>query len=419
MAVSGIATDRSPSFSLPLRYFLLGVVSYLLTMAGVAVFGGELTGSTWTPHLLALTHLLTLGTLLSVIMGATYQLLPVVLLAKVWSQGLGKAAFWIYLPGMLGMVTGFWTWTPALIGIGGTLVVVAILVFLLNVVLSLKQGATWNRIGAAMAVALTMLVAAGVVGSLRAAAYSLPGLAVPVANAVIAHAHLAAFGCATLYIFGLSYQMVTMFVVTHGHDRLGWPVLVTGTLGIVTLAAGSLGQLPWLWQIGAVLMSVSCWLWCYDVWRMYRGRTRKALDVGLTLVYSALLYLLGATVLGLLLAFGVETGLSHEGMMAAYAFLGLVGFITFTILGWLYKIMPFLSWYHRYSKLVGTKKVPMIKDLFDEKTAWAGFWLSHAGLVAIALSLLLNFAPGVQVGGLLAALGAATVQLMLIQTLRR
>lgn len=419
MAMSGIATDRSPSFSLPLRYFLLGVASYLLTMTGVAAFGGELAGTTWSPHLLALTHLLTLGTVLSVIMGATYQLVPVVLLASVWSQGLGKATFWVYLAGVVGMVAGFWTWAPMLLAAGGTLVVLAILSFLVNVAASLARGATWNRIGLAMVVALVMLVAAGTVGALRVAAYARPGLAVPMAHALAAHAHLAAFGCAALFVFGLSYQMITMFVVTHGHDRLGWPVLVAGTLGITAFAAGGLGQLPWLWRGGAVLMAASSWLWAYDVWRMYRGRTRKALDVGLTLVASAVPYLLAATVLGLMLAFGATPGLSAAGLAAAYAVVGLVGFLVFTIVGWLYKIMPFLSWYHRYSTLVGKQKVPMIKDLFDERTARAGFWLSHAGVLAIALCLIFRFGPGVQVGGLLAALGAATVQLMLIQTLRR
>lgn len=419
MVAGGIATDRSPSFSLPLRYFLLGVASYLCTMIGVAAFGAELTQSTWTPHLLALTHLLALGTIVPMIMGATFQLVPVVLLAQVWSESLGKGVFWVYLAGMLSMVAGFWSWTPPLLGLGGTLVIAAIVAFLVNVAVSLAKGATWGRIGAYMVTALAMLVAAGTIGSLRITGYAVPGLAIPMANAAIAHAHLAAFGCATLLIFGISYQLIAMFAVTHGHERLGWPVYALATLGILTLATGTLGQVTWLWRLGAVLMSLSAWLWIYDVWHMFRGRTRKKLDVGLTLAYSALLYLAGASVLGLTLAFGDASRLPFERLMTTYAVVGLAGWLSFTIMGWLYKIMPFLAWYHRYSKLVGKKKVPMIKDIFDERTGWVGFWLSHAGLVTIALSLMTAFGPGVQAGGLLAALGATTVQLMLIQTLRR
>lgn len=418
MATGGIATDRSPSFSLPLRYFLLGASSYLLTMIGVAAFGAELTLSTWTPRLLALVHLLSLGTLVSMIMGATFQLVPVVLLARVWSEKLGMGAFWVYLAGVIAMVVGFWSWLPLLMGLGGSLVVAALVAFLVNVGVSLAKGATWNRIGAYMVVALAMLAAAGALGALRLAGYAVPGLAIPLANAAIAHAHLAAFGCATLLIFGISYQMIAMFAVTHGHERLGWPVLASGTLGVLALAAGSLGQVSGLWRTGAVLMAVSAWLWTFDVWRMYRGRTRQKLDVGLTLAYSALLYLLGTTLLGLLLVFAPGI-LPVERLMVAYAVVGLGGWLSFTILGWLYKIMPFLAWYHRYSQLVGKKKVPMIKDLFDERTGWVGFWLSHAGLVAIALAILAKVGPGVQLGGLLAALGAMAVNLMLIQTLRR
>lgn len=419
MAVPSIATDRSPSFSLPLRYFAMGVGSVFLSLLGLALVGAELTGTTWSPRLLALTHLLALGGILGMIMGASYQLVPVVLLSRIWSEPLGKGTFWVYLAGTLAMVGGFWTWRPALLGIGGTLVLAGIGAFLVNVTASLTR-ATWNRVGAFFAVALAMLVAAGAVGGLRILSYAMPGLSVPLPNALVAHAHLAAFGCASLLIFGLSYQLVPMFAVTHLHDRFAWPALGLGGVGVLAVAAGSLAQLTPATRLGAVLMAASSLLWSVDVWRMYRSRTRKQLDVGLAISYSALPYLLAASAMGLLLAWGVALpGVPGARLVAVYGLCGLGGWITLSIVGWFYKIMPFLGWYHRYSALVGKKKVPLVKDLYDERLGWAGFWSLHAGALVLALSLLAGSGPGVQVGGAIASAGALTVVLMLAQVLRR
>ncbi len=416
---SAIATDRSPSFSLPLRYFILGVGSVFLSLLGMALFGGELVQTTWTPRLLALTHLLALGGILSMIMGASYQLVPVVLLARIWSEPLGKATFGTYLAGTLGMVVGFWTWQTRILGIGGALVLLSVLAFLVNIAISMTR-ATWNRVGAYMAVSLAMLVAAGAVGGLRVLGYAAPEGAVPLANALVAHAHLAAFGSASLLIFGLSYQLVPMFAVTHLVDRFAWPVLGLGTVGVLGVAGGSLAQLAWPVQLGATLMALASFLWMHDVWRMYQGRTRRQLDVGLIISYGSLAYLAVACVAGLLLAWGVPVpGVPAPRLMALYGASALGGWITLSILGWFYKIMPFLGWYHRYSTLVGKKKVPLVKDLYDERLGRTGCWAFHAGLVALAVSLVAGWGPGVQVGGAIASVGAFTVVLMLVQVLRR
>lgn len=414
-----IATDRSPGFSLPLRHFLMGIASIFLALLGVTLFGGELTHATWTPHLLALTHLLALGGILAVIMGACYQLVPVVLLARIWSEPLGKGTFWVYLAGTLAMVSGFWSWQTQLLGLGAALVLVGIAAFLCNVAVSLLK-ASWSKVGAFLIVALAMLVAAGAVGGLRVLGYAAPGLAVPLFNAMVAHAHLAAFGCATLLIFGISYQLVPMFAVAHSHDRLAWPVLGLGTLGVLAVAGGSLAQSAAPVKLGATLMVASSLLWGHDVWRMYQGRTRKQLDVGLAIAYSSLLYLAGACVLGLLLAWGAAPPIGPaERLMAAYGVVSLGGWITLSILGWFFKIMPFLAWYHRYSALVGKKKVPLVKDIYDERLGWVSFGCFHASIIILALSLLAGQGLGVQLGGAIGAAGALAVVLMLTQVLRR
>lgn len=416
----GIATERSPDFSLPLRFFGLGVAAYLLAMLGIAGFGPALTGSPWNPHVLGLTHIMTLGAIVGMIMGASYQMVPVVLLAPIWSQRLGKLTFWVFLPGVVAMVAGFWGSMPAWLGIGATLAGAAIAAFLVNIAVSLIKGAQWNVVGAFMVASLLSLGAAVTLGMIRALSYANPAGAWQIPNALTIHAHLAAFGCATLLIFGVSYRLIPMFAVTNERDQRAWAVLALGVVGILGIACGSFHELPVMVRGGALLAVASAALWGWEAVAMFRGRTRRKLDAGLTYVYASIGWLVVAALMGLALAWGaIPAGVSPDRWAIAYAVTGMVGFIGFTTIGQFHKIMPFLAWYHRYSSLVGKTKVPLIKDIYDERLTWFGFWASQLGLLLAVPSILAGFGIGVQGAGLLLALGAIATAGMTVQTLKR
>lgn len=417
---TSIATDRAPSFSLPLRYFLAAMAFYLGVCVSLALGGPELLKATWSPFALSLTHALTLGVILMAVMGAAYQLIPVVMIASIWSERLGKGAFWLYLAGLLGMLWGFGHFDFGWLASGATALVLAVLAFLFNVMRSLLKGATWSMTGVYLVTALGCLILAAGWGFARVLGYWEPSWAIPMPNARTIHVHLAAYGFASLLIFGVSYRLFSMFAVTHGHERLERFVLPIAALGVLGLAAGELLDSVWLVRTGATLAVLGAWLWAVDVWRMVRGRTRKQLDAGLTYAVSAVGYLLLASLMGLLLAWGViPPAIGIERWGVAYALVGLLGWISFSIVGQLQKILPFLSWYHRYSALVGKKKVPLIKNLFDEKLSWWGFGASHLGLLLLVIGVLAGQGMGIRLGGIFLICGAGVLALIGYQSLTR
>ncbi|HEY9899153.1 MAG TPA: hypothetical protein V6D00_08225 [Pantanalinema sp.] len=416
----GVATDRSPEFSLPLRYFLLAIGAYVAATAGMLAFGSDLTGSVWHPRVLGLTHVLTLGTIVGMIMGASYQLIPVVLLVPLWSPRLGKATFWVFLAGVIAMVAGFWGMTPAWLGIGAALAGTSIASFLVNVVVSLSRGARLGLVGAFVLASLAFLGAAVTLGMSRALGYAHPALALAIRNPVAIHAHLAAFGGAAMLVFGVSYRLIPMFAVSSEGDRRGAWVLGLGVAGMLSLTLGLLGAAEALVRAGALVIAAGCCVWMLDVRGMFGARIRKQLDVGLAYVVTTVGWLGLATVLGLALAWGaVPAWIGADRLAIAYALCGLIGFIGFSILGQFYKIMPFLAWYHRYSALVGKVKVPLIRDIYDMRLGWGGFWSSQAGLLLGVVSVLAGLGLGVRLAGLMLALGAIATGTMVLQTLRR
>lgn len=56
----------------------------------------------------------------------------------------------------------------------------------------------------------------------------------------------------------------------------------------------------------------------------------------------------------------------------------------------MYKIVPFLVWYHKYSDKVGFQSVPMLEDLFNEKLACYQMYVMIAGIVLSILFWLIN-----------------------------
>jgi hypothetical protein len=110
------------------------------------------------------------------------------------------------------------------------------------------------------------------------------------------------------------------------------------------------------------------------------------------------------SVLGLVLAWPTlpATALTTQ-LENVYGFLGLFGVVGFAILGMLYKIVPFLVWFHRYSREIGRAKVPSMADMYSQHLQPAGYWTFVGGLGTTSLATALSHEPLVRAGCLLLA----------------
>jgi len=88
----GLSLEQAPPLSIPTFFFLLAPL--FLGLAGVllALQGSEILTSGWNLQTLGLTHLLTLGFLGMIMMGALFQMTPVVAGAPVPWKGRGACS---------------------------------------------------------------------------------------------------------------------------------------------------------------------------------------------------------------------------------------------------------------------------------------------------------------------------------------
>jgi hypothetical protein len=90
-----------------------------------------------------------------------------------------------------------------------------------------------------------------------------------------------------------------------------------------------------------------------------------------------------------------------------YGLLALAGLVGLAILGMLYKIVPFLVWFHSYSRHIGRAKVPALAGMYSVPLQIAGYWSFLAGLGALCVATAASNAPGIRWAGSLLALSLA------------
>ena len=77
MRMPGLTLESLPPINIPLRFFLTAPWFGMLAALLLLFSGPGLWSSSWNPALIGLTHLVTLGFVTMTMLGALFQLLPV------------------------------------------------------------------------------------------------------------------------------------------------------------------------------------------------------------------------------------------------------------------------------------------------------------------------------------------------------
>lgn len=378
-----IGKDFAPPLKLISPYFKIGVTFYLLAMVALLSFSPtfiyqEMAIAGWV-------HLFLLGFVMVIIFGAMAQLIPVVL-------EVGHAIvdlYYVILPllgvGTIGMVLGFWV-NPALLSFGGLLVLVAMIIFATEAFATLKKAEIKTLTVKTIAVSNSYLLLGILSGFVIA--LGLSGAVAVDVNAILkAHVYAVLGGFVLLTIMGLSLTLIPMFSLAHGFDekpiKRGFNLVAIG-VGVVFISAiFGLNSLEWM---GYFLTFVGVGFYIQQIYIIYKLTVRKEMDIWAKSMIFGFSSLIASLLLGAIsfLPFVDEVCL-HTSL-----WFFLVGFIGFLINGHLYKIVPFLVWFERFSPLVGKEPVPMLHEMYPKEQATMMFWFSSIGTVLGGVGLLIE-----------------------------
>jgi hypothetical protein len=401
-----LAFEQAPSLTGPLRFFLSAPLFAFAAAILLLWQGPEALASRWSPATLALTHLLTLGFLASSMIGALIQILPVVAgvsIPKTHTTAVGVHL--LLVSGTALLVAAFWHTQPGLFKLALICLGTAFVWLLLACAIGLWQArrpassATVNTITMALA-ALTVTV---ILGATLASAFAWPlPLSLPLLLLTDLHAAWGLLGWVGLLVIGVAFQVVPMFQVTSvypGHITRWLAASLLGLLLLWSIAAIVFQRSHWSTTILAALVLSGYLVFALTTLHLLWHRKRPKPDATTWFWRASMGSLLASGAIWLLQQSG-----NYPQLSLTLGMLFIVGFGYSVINGMLYKIVPFLVWYHLQHSMRKGQRAPSVRDVIPDSIAVRQFaahliallllvgatlWpagLTHAAALALAVS---------------------------------
>lgn len=415
----------APAFRVPAEHFAASLLFLVAGGAGLAWQAPAIAaGAVSVPGVVASAHLLTVGWLGTSVLGALYQLLPVALGATLRWERLADTAFWAWTAGLAAFAAGIVMRAPTLHVPGAALVGVGVLLFAANVAATLPRTARRDLTWWCVAGGTLFLLGGWVLGLLLAVNLGFGVLGDSRYVVLTVHLHLAAGGWILLTVIGVGHRLLPMFLGSRGSSRLPGRIAA----GLVAAGAGALLLSGHLLPAGVLrpalaALGLGTLAFLAQARFHYRNRTRSELHPALRLVAGGLVLLGLAVVAG---AAALTQARPAPRLLTAYGLLLVPGGLGLFVAGIQYRIVPFLTWTHRYAARSGGEGSsrpageeasrsaagggsPRPGELVDARGVVAATGLLFAGAALLAVGALAGSAATVRAGGI-AFTGGAVVE---------
>ncbi|MBU2559738.1 cbb3-type cytochrome c oxidase subunit I [archaeon] len=361
-------------------YFLVAAVLGTLMLAGIVTPTKMLK----TAH----THIALLGFVSATIIGTMYQQVPTLTAADLHSKKMARASFWLFNVGVVAMFLTFVFTASSAPVLSASLVMLGILLFAYNILMTLMDRKGTAQVLKFYGAAVFYFVLASIIGVSMLLGYS-KGMI------ITAHTHLALLGFVSIIIIGAMAWMFPMMVMRDlQKPKLLDVVFWLFNIGTVGLFAGFVFQgYGMLTKVSGVIVGLSVLLFAYQMFLTTLAKSKMPAAPKSTeakFFKAAIFYFAAATLLGVLMLFG--KGGYITGMKTLHVHIALIGFVSVTIFGGFYHVIPMLVWTLITEKLKdgGARGPSSFKELYSDGLAMAIFVLVNAGVVGLFIGLALS-----------------------------
>ncbi len=383
MDLNGLSADQAPPISAPVRFFLTAPIFGIIAGLLILLSDPQVLTSRYSVESIVVTHAITIGFLGFVMLGALTQMLPVLAGVKVAKIDiLAKTSHLLLLFGTLFMIIGMAQSYSKLILTSSVLLGVGFLILTIPMLISFRKVVHVTASVRAMITSLVFAIIIVLMGMHLLSSYGVgkfSSLHVLFANI---HSVWAIFGFAGILIIGVSFHILPMFYVAPKFkafckQKVVWLIIA--------------GLLLWLFLniffeayslVAKIWVGLFFWAYATTVFIKLNQRRRPVSDVTVYYWRSAAVFMtLGA------FAWVINDFYDEKYIVIAGILIG-GGFILSIMSGMLYKIVPFLVWFHLNAK--GYMSIPTMNDMINKKLANVQFILFIVSLAGFIVSF---FAP--------------------------
>jgi len=407
----------------PMLYFGWAHLCLLTATLTLALDPLGVAGFFYHPRMLAVVHLVTLGWISSSILGALYLVLPMAFRAPLAKSRFDGWIFWLFVIGGLGMISHFWIDAPSgMIWSAGT-AVLGLILAAFRFLPALIRSPVPLAVKIHLWFAFANILLAGLLGMAVGLNKFFPFLPGGPLSGVLAHAHLAILGWATLVVMAAGYRLIPMLLPAAVPVGRGlWVSAVLMETGTLILATSLLIAPSWV-VVGAVISAAGIGAFGYQLAWMRRHpkpapAARRVPDLGVLQVLMAIGYLGLAAVLGLTMVFA-DPGPWVLRAAMAYGVCLLLGFLSQLVVGVSSRIVPWAAYLWGFGDSGFQETPPSPHNLPPRSLQWVTFLAWISGIPAVGLGLTFDAIGLLRAGGGLLSLGVVAGGLQLVQILRR
>jgi len=385
----------APPSRLVTSFFIAGAFFYIV--AAVVFYGVDFLNIHYLdPQVVGFIHVFMLGFMMSVIFGAIYQLISVVLEIELYSNDIAYAHLGLFLVGILPFVWAFLSPDAfEFLGYGSILLYISFMLYIANVLLSIRKIKKFE-IKAYFILSIHVILFLGVTYGLLASLGLIHGnLGFDTVSLAHTHIALVLFGFAGGLMSIIATVLIPMFMLSHNFDKKISNYILAGIIATSLSAIFGWFTLVQILIIGTILA------FSYQVYDMVKKRMRRHLDVYAQDMITSGVFLVLST---LLIPF-----ITNDKVMKIFMIFLILGFISSFVVGHIYKIVPFLVWNEKFAPLVGKEKVPMLAEMVHDRASQIEFNAKIATILFLSIGILAESDSMITIGKVLFIINAFLV----------
>lgn len=387
-----------------------GLFSFGLACVIILVRPDSLAGDPVRGPVLALTHLITLGWIGSLLFGGAYLVGPLLADSPLWSRRLPVLHWVTHLLGLALMLGGFFIGRYDAAAVGSALIFIGLTAMVVNLVATGARKSVWAPANVVFQTALFWLAVTGGL-ALFMLRGRLGGASPLSAETLIGlHAHYALLGFLAQVLLGVSLRLVPELLgrVSSGHrlDFLAWTGWTLLNTGLLALAPATMsGSVTGLVGVGAVIFIGLLGL-CLPILGCLWSARRNISWAAITHV-SGIVLLIALMAGALWRLPGVASGSLEESRewMRFYISMALLGPFSLAILGTGGHMIPRLVWNLRFGPWAERGTLPAIGSLGRRAASGPAYLALLIALIYLGLGQWLGNPEAIRLGGILMLLG--------------
>jgi len=297
----------------------------------------------------------------------------------------------------------------------------ALLLFVINVMLSFKNAKLKNIKSIFVITAVFWLLIAELIGLLISLNFKLNFLSEIHLHYLKIHATVGLLGWFLMLIIGVGSTLLPMFLISHElkERKLKSSYFLNNGGLIIAVLNWFLWKSTVLDYVMAISIVIGILFFVSYIYDSYKKRLRKKLDIGMqySMIAIAAIFVPFILIGFVMFNFNLESEFIFR-IINLYGFSIIFGFITTLILGQTYKTLPFIVWLYKYKSLVGKTKTPLPRELYSEKIASVQIIAYFSFIATMFVGLLINSIILIRIGAYILIVVAFLYNLNVLKIIR-